>query len=225
MFFCLLGLHLAAIINHIPWLGWATKPLLVPVLVFWLLQSTSGVTNPLKIHALSALLFSWAGDVLLIFVPISASFFLAGLTAFLIAQLFYLYCFLQLRKAQQLPFRFWLLIPVGIFCTAVLYLLTPWLGALKIPVMVYGTIISLMLFAALQLGFSPRRNRLIAGGAALFVFSDIMLAWNKFRAPVSGADVLIMLSYGIAQYYLCRGIIGNLNDLEVRNKPLNKTTN
>lgn len=224
MFFCLLGLHLAAIITHTEWLSHATKPLLVPALIFWLLQSSSRVTNPLKIHALSALLFSWGGDVLLIFVPISASFFLAGLSAFLIAHLFYLFCFLKLRKQLQLPLRLLLLIPVGLFCAAVLWLLTPWLGDLKIPVMVYGTAISLMLFAALQLGFSPTSNRLIAGGAGLFVFSDILLAWNKFRAPVSGAEVLIMLSYGIAQYYLCRGIIGILNEQEIPNKPLNKTT-
>jgi uncharacterized membrane protein YhhN len=212
LFGVLFALHLAALINHTAWLTYATKSLLMAALVFWLLRSTARSTDSLKLFALSALLFSWGGDVLLLFVPLDASFFMAGLCAFLIAHFFYLYCLWQIRKAQQIPFRPLLLLPVMLFGAAFCYLLWPHLGNFRIPVLIYGAILCLMLFSALQLGFSRKNNRLIAGGAALFVLSDSFLAWNKFHTPFSGADVLIMLSYGMAQYFLCAGIGGFIAD-------------
>lgn len=214
IFGVLLALHLAAQINQIPWLLYASKALLVPALIFWLLHSTARNTDTIKLFALSALLFSWGGDVLLIFVRLNESFFLAGLCAFLIAQVFYLYTFRRIALGQRLPVRLLLLVPVTLFWTLLYYFLFPSLGDYRLPVFIYGTVITMMLFFALQLGFSPKYNRLIAGGAALFILSDMFLAWNKFRNPFTGADSLIMLSYGIAQYFICGGIIGFLHEQE-----------
>jgi uncharacterized membrane protein YhhN len=224
----LLALHLAALITRNDWLAYATKALLMPALVFWLLQSTSQITNPIKIIALSALLFSWAGDLLLLFVvplgdSLGANFFLAGLGAFLIAHLFYIYCLFQLRKKLRLALRPALLVPVLLYGAIVFYLLTPHLGGYRIPVLLYGIIISIMLFNALQFGLNPKPNRLIAAGAILFVLSDTFLAWNKFRTPFSGAGILIMFSYGVAQYFLCEGIINLMQEEESR-KPSTRET-
>lgn len=47
-------------------------------------------------------------------------------------------------------------------------------------------------------------------GALLFVLSNSTLAINKFYNSFSGAGILIMLTYGIAQLLIVQGAIGYL---------------
>jgi uncharacterized membrane protein YhhN len=42
-------------------------------------------------------------------------------------------------------------------------------------------------------------------GALLFVISDSILAINKFYQPFEAAGVLIMLTYGLAQFFIVEG--------------------
>ena len=42
-------------------------------------------------------------------------------------------------------------------------------------------------------------------GALLFVISDSVLAINKFYQPFKAADVIIMLTYGLAQLFIAKG--------------------
>jgi uncharacterized membrane protein YhhN len=42
-------------------------------------------------------------------------------------------------------------------------------------------------------------------GALLFVISDSILAINKFYQSFEMANILIMLSYGFAQFYIVKG--------------------
>ena len=56
---------------------------------------------------------------------------------------------------------------------------------------------ALLLFKALL-----RRSRLYAAGAYLFVFSDLMLAWNRFVEPVEYERYLIMVPYYLGQICL-----------------------
>lgn len=44
-------------------------------------------------------------------------------------------------------------------------------------------------------------------GAALFVLSDSVLAINKFYQSFELAGLLIMLTYGAAQYFIVKGAI------------------
>jgi uncharacterized membrane protein YhhN len=80
---------------------------------------------------------------------------------------------------------------------------------MKIPVVVYGFVISLMLFFALHMLFISKRSagRSMALGAILFVISDSLLAFNKFYQQFAYAGVLIILSYGLAQYYIVKGAV------------------
>jgi uncharacterized membrane protein YhhN len=54
-----------------------------------------------------------------------------------------------------------------------------------------------MLFSALM-----QRSSLYALGAVLFVFSDFILAWNKFVDPIQHSGLLIMTTYYLGQYLL-----------------------
>lgn len=70
-------------------------------------------------------------------------------------------------------------------------------GMLRVGVGSYVVIISLMLYTALL-----QRSWMYALGAVMFVFSDLILGWNKFVSPVGGADLLIMIPYYMGQYLL-----------------------
>lgn len=70
-------------------------------------------------------------------------------------------------------------------------------GMLRTGVGCYVTVISLMLYTALL-----QRSWMYALGAVMFVFSDLILGWNKFVSPVEGQDLLIMISYYLGQYLL-----------------------
>jgi len=65
-------------------------------------------------------------------------------------------------------------------------------------VAVYGGAITAMALGAWL--YRGRGRTAYIAAAALFVFSDATIAWNKFVAPVSGAEHRIMLTYYAAQY-------------------------
>ena len=70
-------------------------------------------------------------------------------------------------------------------------------GIVRIGVGIYAVVISTML-----LGGMLQRSTLYAFGAVLFVFSDFILAWNKFVEPVPYRNYLVLGSYFLAQYLL-----------------------
>ena len=70
-------------------------------------------------------------------------------------------------------------------------------GIVRTGIIIYTAIICAMLVMALL-----QRSSLFAIGAVLFVFSDLILAWNMFVEPVEGACYLIMIHYYIGQWML-----------------------
>ncbi len=70
-------------------------------------------------------------------------------------------------------------------------------GIIRIGVCIYALIISTMLVSALL-----QRSSLFALGAVLFVFSDFILAWNKFVEPVPYRHYLVLVTYFLAQWLL-----------------------
>ena len=70
-------------------------------------------------------------------------------------------------------------------------------GPLQIGVSVYILLILAMCILAWM-----QKNPLYALGAWLFVFSDTILAWNKFVSPIEWAGYLIMVPYYLGQWVL-----------------------
>ena len=70
-------------------------------------------------------------------------------------------------------------------------------GVVRIGVSVYAVIITAMLFLGML-----QRSTLYALGALLFVFSDFILAWNRFVEPVPYSGYLILCTYYLAQWLL-----------------------
>lgn len=70
-------------------------------------------------------------------------------------------------------------------------------GIEKIGASCYAAIISTMLLLGLL-----QRSSLYALGAVLFVFSDFILAWNRFVEPVPYRNYLVLGTYYMAQWLL-----------------------
>ncbi len=158
------------------------------------------------------LIFSLIGDVFLMFNDVEPNFFIFGLVAFLLAHLSYIRAFyLDYKWAPSIEKNFTrIAIAIfGVFCIGFYLYLRPHLDDLKIPVMIYAFVISLMAVMA-----GNRKGRvntlsfnLIFYGAILFLISDSLLAYNKFVTPNKFAGIGIMSTYMLAQFFITIGAI------------------
>lgn len=212
-FVIVLAAHLLALLLRVEMMDRITKPLIVITVAGYFFYATKNVQSRLKIWIGSALLFSWGGDILLMFQDKKSLFFLLGLSSFLLAHIFYIIFLHKVRLVEKIKPRLWTLLVVAVYYSVLIAFLSPWLGDMRLPVRVYGMVISFMLLLALHLLFLANRKAglYIAIGAILFVLSDSLLAINKFYQPFEAAGFLIMLTYGLAQLFLIIGASNYLN--------------
>src|SRR5688572_6616582 len=165
---------LIAVYSNNDTLRFVTKPMLMPLLVGYFITNISAIASPLKKWIIFALVFSWLGDVLLMFEKENSSFFIFGLVAFLIAHVFYIILFDQVRVKEKIKQSLLPLLPIAIYYILLMSLLQPSLGKMQKPVSVYGLVISIMLSFAIDLW--RLKDRIASGfiilGALLFITSD-----------------------------------------------------
>lgn len=205
------ALEVLALRKNVPQLAYLAKPAVMVCLLLWLF-TTTGLQGQLLWFGLG-ILFSLAGDILLM---ISLDrLFIPGLIMFLLAHLSYLAGF----QEQLLNPSGWSFILLFVVYLNGYRLLRRIAGAMRAgghdrlvrPVIVYGLVISLMLYAALSTIFDPAWSTsaafLVSGGAFLFYLSDLILAWNKFVAPVQNSRIDNILTYHLGQIGLIAGVI------------------
>jgi uncharacterized membrane protein YhhN len=209
LYFIVLAVDLFAVYNGSETLRSITKPLLMPLLIIYFLAETNSFISSLKKWITLALVFSWAGDVLLMFESTNSNFFIFGLVAFLIAHIFYILFYENVIRKEGSNKNYWWFLPVIIYYIALIYILSPNLGDMKLPVRIYGIVICYMLIQALQTGRIKNFGAatLTIAGAVLFITSDSILAINKFYEPFKYAGIAIMLTYGIAQLLITLGAV------------------
>ena len=192
-------------------LEYVAKPAVMVALFLWLWTSV-GLQGASLWFGLG-ILFSLAGDILLMLSP--DRFFLAGLVAFLFAHVAYVIGF-----NTPLPtLSVWgilLAVIVGINGVRVLRrilapLATQGQANLRMPIIVYGIAISIMLLSAMikltDVSWNAGAALLVGLGAFLFYLSDIILAWMKFIAPVRHGPIYNMLCYHLGQIALIAGVV------------------
>jgi uncharacterized membrane protein YhhN len=190
-----------------------TKLLLVPLLITHLLLHQS-VFN-WKIRPVYGLFFSFLGDALLI--GEGSTFFLSGMIAFVLAHLNYSYYFLQLQPVKKETKQVFVmsLILMLLFSSVVYVFLDGYLGSYQLPVLFYMLFISLMASLAIHTithaRLKPLSIKCFIPGAVLFVVSDAILALNMFRFHESNLATVVMLTYGLAQFFLTKGFEKNDN--------------
>lgn len=213
-FWIIVAVDLMGIAVNISGLHFAAKPLLILTLILYLaLQKTSTQGKNLL---LAGLIFSWMGDMFLLFENSYSLFFIFGLISFLTTHIFYIVYFLKIKSPavsllNKNPLVILLVLSYGVTLVFFLY---PKLGDLKFPVTVYATVICLMLLCSLHvyLKVNAPANLYYIFGALLFVISDSLLALNKFYRPFKFGGAGIMLTYCAAQYFIVKGFIKHQNN-------------
>lgn len=190
-------------------IAWYLKPFLLPFLLYLVYTFEK---FPTKNILLTALLFSWIGDIILMFADKGELYFIFGLVAFLISHIVYIVVFNKQLKTEIYKNKaiFWMGVGfVLVYLIAMLTLLLPSLGELKIPVVVYAMIISTMLLFAFKgsLHWRNPANIYVLLGAIVFVASDSILAINKFYKTLPLASFWIMTTYLVAQFCITSGIL------------------
>ena len=183
------------------------KPLLMIVVGGYFFLQTGKINDVLKRFIVAALFFSWLGDILLMFQAKKEIFFLLGLSAFLLAHVSYIIFFHGVRVRDNIKSNILLLLIVVIYYAILITILSPHLGDMKLPVRIYGIVISFMFMLAMHMLFMKNKiaGRWMMTGALLFVISDSVLAINKFYQPLETAGIIIMLSYALAQLFIIEG--------------------
>ena len=209
VYLIVLAIDLIAVYAGDETLRYVTKPLLMPLLIIYFVSAVRSFASLLKKWIILALALSWLGDVLLMFESMNGSFFILGLAAFLLAHIFYIVLFDQIRLKEKIKQSLLPLLPIAIYYILLMSLLQPYLRSMQKPVSVYGLVISIMLSFAIDLWRSKDRlaSLFTILGALLFITSDSLLAINKFYNSFEYAGILIMLTYGTAQLLITLGAV------------------
>ena len=203
-------------------LMYLSKVMLMPLLALYFYQQSKDIKSYKFIYL--ALFFSWWGDIFLMFPRDESSanakiLFISGLVSFLIGHLNYIIYFIKevnpKTKVTVIIEKPYLVLPFLLFIFLFLKLLFPTLGTMKIPVTIYGIVITCMMMAAFNRKNLVSSNSfyLIFCGALLFVFSDSCIAINLFYKPFDLARIIIMATYIIAQLLIVKGVLEERKNL------------
>lgn len=210
-------LVIALIVAVIDWIaiarGWRkveyiAKPGVMVALLAWMWQ-IGGFQGRLAWFS-AALLFSMVGDILLM---LPREKFLTSLVFFFLAHVAYLLGFNTAPPPLTVAGLI-LVILVAITGVQVGRRIVGGLDRLghhrlKVPVILYAVVISLMLVSALvtltRREWAILPAFLASGGALLFYLSDIFLAWNRFVDPLPHGRLRVMVSYHLGQALIVLG--------------------
>ena len=188
-----------------------SKPLILLGLIVYFFQISKPISSTfLAKSILAALVFSWIGDILLMW----PSLFVFGLGSFLMAHVCYIIGFRLAQKTiprlEEVNFvkSFFFNLPIYLAAAVIFYLINPNLGALKIPVIAYIlVIVSMVATARERFGkANPASFWQVFAGAIFFYISDGILAFDRFYQSFPESGVLIMGTYATAQLLIVMGI-------------------
>ncbi|MBQ0080191.1 MAG: lysoplasmalogenase [Alistipes sp.] len=168
-----------------------TSPVLFLSVVAWLSTRHSFVLLPF------ALYFSAIGDL-----AGELHLFIWQVAAFAIAQFTYAFTFWERSVLGRRNSAFVaILIAVSIAIGA---MIVPHIVLAKERIFCIGYIILITLMCATTLVQECKHKWWYVTGALVFMFSDTVIAWNRFVEEVPGETFIIMLSYFAAQFIFAR---------------------
>ena len=179
------------------------KPMLM-ITLFWYYYSNAKKLNK---YFVLGLFFSFLGDILLL--GAGEMYFVFGLLFFLIAHVFYIIIVLKIIQITK-PKEFIIAsVPFLLLFLVLMNVLYAGLGAIKIPVIIYAITISFFGIVSLILYLQAKIkiSLLLLVGVLTFIASDIILALNLFYKKQSFYPLLIMMTYVLAQYLICRFVL------------------
>jgi uncharacterized membrane protein YhhN len=211
IFLVLACLNIAALSDRFPGLNMLVKPLICISLAIYLMRRCKMRAGFNRL-VLTALLFSCLGDSLLLFQSEHSNLFIYGLISFLLAHAAYSIAFFRDFKNDPQASKVFghaMLFVMGVFSLSYYSLLRESLHALRMPVLAYIFVISIMTILA---GYRYKRVNLLSFklifiGAIFFVASDSLLAYHKFVESFDYAGIAVMGTYMLAQYLIVMGVV------------------
>jgi uncharacterized membrane protein YhhN len=152
--------------------------------------------HPYSAWVLLALLLCLAGDLLLML----RRGFLPGLTSFLLAHVAYVVAFSVLLLPRSWP-AVWALPPLVVSTVAAAWL-SPHLGRLRVPVLAYIAVITVMVWGAVAVTVAGRGPWFLAAGAILFYVSDLAVARDRLVTKNFGSRIWGLPAYYVGQFLL-----------------------
>lgn len=177
------------------------KPMIVASLIgFYITNATKQSPG-----FIMALIFALMGDIFLMIQ--GEAFFMLGLGCFLLMQILYTVEFLKdktgINNKSIIAY-----ISLFIIGSGFLYILWPNLGNLQWPVAFYVFAICTMVATAILRRKDIKWYGAVIAGVFLFFISDSWIALTKFEVITDNlSDVIIMITYMIAQYLIVRGMV------------------
>jgi uncharacterized membrane protein YhhN len=185
------------------WLHYVSKPLATALLLVLVWRILLPISTRYKWAILTGLVFALCGDV---FLMLPQDHFVAGLICFLITHCFYIIALTSDARFGAKPLTF-------VACIVVASCMVWGLWAslapdLKLPVAAYALVLGLMAAQAISRAqfLSTRSARLAAIGAVLFMISDSILAYGKFRFDIPLQGLWVLTTYFAAQWFVAKSV-------------------
>jgi uncharacterized membrane protein YhhN len=186
------------------WLHYLTKPTATALLIILVFRNAS--TDIYGRAIIVGLAFAFAGDF---FLMLPGDYFLYGLVCFLLTHCAYIYALT--RDAR--PFGRWPVFAgfavVALVMVAGLWNAVP--GAMRLPVAVYAAALAFMAAQAVSRASQMPQGtpteaaaRLAAVGGVLFLISDTILAYGRFRWVIPAQPLWVLGFYYVAQWLFAR---------------------
>lgn len=210
IFLIIASANIFAEFDFVPGLKLFAKPLICISLATYLVMKAN-MNAGFNRLVFAALVFCFLGDCFLLFAGKASHFFITGLLSFLTALILYSLAFVRdFKNNPEAPktYGHLMLFLMGVFSMSYYSWIRDYLNELRIPVMAYMFVISIM---AILAGYRYRRVnllsfRLIFLGAIFFIASDSLLAYNKFVEPFPLSGVAATGTYMLAQYLIIMGV-------------------
>lgn len=195
-----------------------TKPVILLSLIIYFFKGSQLIKGSFLRKAVSAgLVFSLAGDILLMFPQL----FLYGLGAYFITFVCYTFAF-KLSQSLMVNFSGFYIIRLFLynvpfyFLTAILYFLIHYqLGTLKTPIIIYLCAMVIMVTTARERfkKTNPASFWQVMIGAFLFFVSQGVYLLHVFFRPLADAEILDMGTYLLAQLLIVMGLRSHYVDV------------
>lgn len=180
------------------WLHWVCKPLATVLILLIAWHARPPLSPRYRRRVLSGLGFALLGDVLLM---LPGDLFVPGLAAFLLGHIAFLAAWLDDSRFAVRPLG---LLACLLAACGLLWLLWSHVAApLRVPVVVYALVLATIAGQAVGRAWQhasardafalPARHA--AFGALLFMASDSLIAWDRFRHALPLATLWILGSY------------------------------
>ncbi len=191
-----------------------TKPFLMPLLALYYFTSATELTYAVNGLITLGIFFGFVGDVTLLW-PKKQAFFMIGLVAFLVGHILYIIAFTMAMNLFSMA-SWWCylaLIGYAAYFYAAFRVFRPYLKEMLIPVVVYMVLLLGMSFVALAVVASTTMGDVqqpwyLFIGSLAFIASDSLIANQVFRKAFKYDQVIIMITYILAQFFIVQGFLG-----------------